>query len=63
MTGEDVRRWQAQMAHRGWPVTVSGTCDGASEAICRKFQAEKSLGVDGIVGAKTWEAAWSAEVT
>jgi peptidoglycan hydrolase-like protein with peptidoglycan-binding domain len=51
------------MAHRGWPVTVSGTCDGASEAICRKFQAEKSLGVDGIVGAKTWEAAWSAEVT
>ncbi len=63
MTGEDVRTWQAQMAQRGWPITATGTYDGESEAICRKFQAEKHLGVDGVVGKNTWDAAWSSKVT
>jgi len=63
MTGGDVRKWQAQMAHRGWPITVTGRYDSASEAVCRKFQAEKGLHVDGVVGRNTWAAAWSAKVT
>jgi hypothetical protein len=63
MTGEDIHRWQAQMAHRGWRIEVSGAYDAASDHVCRQFQAEKGLGVDGVVGAKTWKATWSAPVT
>ncbi|HEX2023825.1 MAG TPA: peptidoglycan-binding domain-containing protein [Acidimicrobiales bacterium] len=61
--GEDVRAWQQQMASRGWPITVDGSYGPASKEICIKFQQEKGLTADGIVGAQTWDAAWSAPVT
>ncbi len=61
--GEDVRAWQQQMASRGWPITVDGSYGPASREICIKFQQEKGLAADGIVGAQTWDAAWSAPVT
>jgi peptidoglycan hydrolase-like protein with peptidoglycan-binding domain len=63
MSGDDVRTWQAQMAHRGWSITVDGSYGPGSENICREFQAEKQMGVDGIVGPATWQAAWTAPVT
>jgi hypothetical protein len=63
MKGPDVRRWQAQMKKRGWPVKVTGTYDAKTEAACRKFQEEKGLLVDGVVGEDTWRAAWLAPVT
>jgi peptidoglycan hydrolase-like protein with peptidoglycan-binding domain len=63
MRGEDVRTWQAQMARRGWPITVDGVYGPESERICRQFQAEKGLAVDGVVGERTWDAAWAAPVT
>jgi N-acetyl-anhydromuramyl-L-alanine amidase AmpD len=63
MHGEDVLRWQRQMRARGWSIAVDGYYGPASEKVCRAFQAEKHLGVDGIVGAKTWAAAWTATIT
>jgi peptidoglycan hydrolase-like protein with peptidoglycan-binding domain len=53
MSGADVRTWQAQMARRGWPIKVDGSYGAASAGICRKFQAEKGLVVDGVVGVAT----------
>ena len=61
--GEDVRTWQQQMASRGWPITVDGGYGPISRDICAKFQQEKGLTPDGIVGAQTWDATWSAPVT
>ena len=61
--GEEVRTWQQQMASRGWKITVDGGYGPASREICILFQQEKGLTADGIVGAQTWDAAWSAPVT
>ena len=59
----DVRTWQAQMRARGWAIDVDQIFGPGSERVCRQFQAEKSLGVDGLVGPKTWAASWNAKVT
>lgn len=62
----DVMVWQGQMRTRGWDVGPGGA-DGvygpASEKVCRAFQAEKQLTVDGRVGPNTWAAAWTAPTT
>lgn len=63
MSGSDVRTWQTQMRTRGWHLAVDGMYGPASESICRAFQREKGLTVDGVVGPKTWAAAWTAPVT
>jgi Putative peptidoglycan binding domain len=63
MSGNDVRTWQAQMAQRGWPLTVDGQYGPGSEAACQKFQAQAKLRVDGIVGPQTWSATWTAPIT
>ncbi|MGH3745820.1 MAG: peptidoglycan recognition protein family protein [Micromonosporaceae bacterium] len=58
-----VRTWQAQMRKRGWTIGVDGAYGPQSEKVCRAFQREKKLGADGIVGPKTWAAAWTAPIT
>lgn len=63
MRGDDVRTWQAQMRRRGWPIEVDGVYGPGSEEIARKFQREKGLPVDGIVGPATWDAAWTSKIT
>jgi hypothetical protein len=63
MSGSDVKTWQAQMHARGWTITADGIYGPASAAVCRAFQDEKGLTVDGMVGPETWSAAWSAPVT
>src|SRR6266545_1918845 len=60
MHGADVLTWQTQMHKRGWKIAMDGTYGPPSEKVCRAFQKEKHLGVDGIVGPKTWAAAWTA---
>jgi hypothetical protein len=63
MHGDDVRTWQARMRARGWSIAADGAYGPGSEAVCRAFQREKGLGVDGIVGPATWKAAWEAPVS
>lgn len=58
--GEDVEMWQQRMAERGWEVNIDGKYGSKSKEICRAFQAEKLLQIDGIVGPLTWAAAWTA---
>lgn len=58
-----VKTWQTQMHRRGWSIAVDGTYGPASEKVCRQFQAQKRLGVDGAVGPKTWAAAWTSRIT
>lgn len=63
MHGSDVKTWQTQMRKRGWSITADGAYGPASEAVCRRFQDDRRLGVDGVVGPKTWAAAWSPSIT
>jgi predicted chitinase len=63
MSGADVRQWQQQMKNRGWNVTVDGAFGPASADVARKFQAEKGLQADGVVGRETWAASWTSAVT
>ena len=58
--GQSVRQWQARMAERGWTLSVDGTFGDRSDRVCRQFQREKGLEVDGIVGPETWTATWNA---
>src|SRR5215467_13827140 len=55
----NVQTWQAQMKARGWSIGVDGKYGDESYNICRQFQSEKSLSVDGLCGAQTWAASWN----
>jgi N-acetyl-anhydromuramyl-L-alanine amidase AmpD len=63
MQGTDVATWQAQMAARGWALSVDGQYGPGSEQVCISFQSEKDLPVDGVVGPDTWAATWAAPIT
>lgn len=60
---DGLTKWQGQMAYRGWRITPDGLWGGESEKVCRAFQAEKGLGVDGLVGPATWRASWEAPIS
>jgi hypothetical protein len=62
-SGHGTATWQRQMAARGWSIAVDDLYGDQSEHVCRQFQTEKHLGVDGIVGPETWGAAWTAPIT
>ena len=62
-SGGGTAQWQAQMAARGWSLAVDDQYGPASANVARQFQAEKGLGVDGVVGPETWAAAWTAPIT
>jgi peptidoglycan hydrolase-like protein with peptidoglycan-binding domain len=57
------RPWQAQMSARGWKITIDGYYGPQTEDVCRQFQSEKGLSVDGLIGTQTWSTAWTASVT
>jgi peptidoglycan hydrolase-like protein with peptidoglycan-binding domain len=63
MIGDDVEQWQRQMNRRGWKIDVDRRHGDQSEKVCRQFQTEKGLTVDGIVGPHTWRATWTAPIT
>ncbi|WP_446220011.1 peptidoglycan-binding protein [Micromonospora sp. IBHARD004] len=63
MAGDDVTAWQQQMKRRGWRIGVDGRYGDDSEKVCRQFQTDKRLTVDGIVGPETWRATWTAPIT
>ncbi|MEV2279177.1 N-acetylmuramoyl-L-alanine amidase [Nocardiopsis sp. NPDC049922] len=60
---EDLRRWQSRMRDRGWTIGVDGLYGPQTRSVAVAFQREKSLTVDGFIGAETWRAAWEAPVT
>jgi GH25 family lysozyme M1 (1,4-beta-N-acetylmuramidase) len=59
----NVHTWQRQMAHRGWSITQDGRYGSQADSVCRSFQAEKGLSVDGLVGPGTWKTSWTAPIT
>ena len=59
----DLKRWQQRMKDRGWSITPDGLYGPRTATVARKFQAEKNLAVDSLIGRKTWDAAWTAPVT
>jgi peptidoglycan hydrolase-like protein with peptidoglycan-binding domain len=58
-----LKRWQAQMSHRGWTITADGLYGPQTAEVARRFQSEKGLVVDGLIGPATWRAAWAAPIT
>lgn len=59
----DVRTWQQRMAQRGWDIVVDGIYGTESRGVAIRFQIEKDLRVDGIVGVQTWNASWERPIT
>src|SRR5699024_4508114 len=55
----DLRRWQQRMRDRGWTINPDGLYGPQTRKVARAFQSEKGLAVDGLIGAKTWAAAWT----
>lgn len=54
-----VKAWQRQMNKRGWHISIDGYYGAKSAEVARKFQAEKRLDVDGLLGPNTFTAAWT----
>lgn len=59
----DLKVWQKRMAARGWVIAVDGFYGPQTEAVCKAFQAEKHLTVDGLIGPATWTAAFDLPIT
>jgi len=59
----NVMTWQRRMAARGWNITADGSFGSQSQSVCRQFQQQVGLSVDGFVGPKTWQASWTEPVT
>ncbi|MFE3461380.1 N-acetylmuramoyl-L-alanine amidase [Nocardiopsis aegyptia] len=61
---EDLRQWQQRMRDRGWVITPDGLYGPQTKLVTETFQAEKAgLIVDGLIGARTWAAAWTEPIT
>lgn len=68
---DDLKRWQQQMADRGWQIGVDGLYglrgatipQGNTADVARKFQIEKGLNADALIGPATWGAAWTKPIT
>jgi peptidoglycan hydrolase-like protein with peptidoglycan-binding domain len=58
-----ISTWQAQMSYRGWTISADGRYGAQSDGVCRAFQQEKHLLVDGKVGLTTWAQSWASPVT
>lgn len=61
--GPAVQQVQQRLHDRGWNLAVDGIFGPNTETVVRKFQAEKHIGVDGIVGPVTWNTLWTAPIT
>jgi peptidoglycan hydrolase-like protein with peptidoglycan-binding domain len=59
----NIRTWQARMRLRGWTIGVDGLFGPETENVARVFQREKHLAADGLVGRRTWDAAWVTPIT
>lgn len=55
----NVKIWQAQIRARGSKITADGVFGAQTENLVKLFQKTHRLGVDGVIGQKTWKAAWN----
>lgn len=62
-SGDYVRTIQARLRQRGWTIGVDGQFGPQTDRVVRAFQADKNLGVDGVVGRNTWNALWNSPIT
>lgn len=62
-SGDYVRTIQSRLAARGWTIGVDGQFGPQTDRVVRAFQADKNLGVDGVVGKNTWNALWNSPIT
>jgi hypothetical protein len=62
MTGEDVRKIQAQLNHRGIPCVPDGEFGTGTNHSVVFFQRQQGLEADGVVGPVTWKAAFTAPI-
>lgn len=60
---EDLRTWQKRMQARGWTIVADGYYGPETKKVARLFQAEKGLVIDGLIGKRTWDAAWAKPIT
>lgn len=51
--GADVERLQGELFKLGYQIEVNGVFDQVTENVVKKFQQDKNLNVDGVVGAQT----------
>lgn len=56
--GWDVRKWQKQMKKLGYDIVADGLYGPHSKSICKDFQKDQRITVDGIVGPETWGRAF-----
>lgn len=58
-SGIRVTQIQARLSRRGWRIGIDGNFGRETDTVVRKFQEEKNLVVDGIVGEMTWDAMYA----
>ena len=58
-----IERVQRRLRERGWKVSVDGRYGPMTERCVVRFQREKGLKPDGLIGPKTWRALWATPIT
>lgn len=61
--GSGVTQAQTRLSQRGWKIHVDGDFGNETDTIVRKFQHQKGLHVDGVIGKNTWKALWTSPIT
>jgi len=62
---DGLQAWQRRMQVRGWRQIgkAEGLYNDRTADVCRQFQRQKGLEVDGEIGINTWRAAWTTPIT
>jgi hypothetical protein len=60
---KDLLTVQRRFRDRGWTITTNGLYTDDTKRVVIAFQKEKKLDADGLIGPKTWAAAWAAPIT